>query len=139
MCATVRLRRNQIKVLDPGGVPIFSHSGKSQILHDFYKQLLGTSSNIEPISNLAVLMAPTALDNHQKELLVAPFCKTELRSALWSMKNDPSLGPDGFGPAFYKDFWNLTNSSLFTLLEEFHDLKAELSRINQFLIVLLPK
>ena len=53
------------------------------------------------------------------------------------MKND--LGPDGFGPAFFKFFWNLVNPSLVTLFEEFYENAADLQRINKSHIVLLPK
>ena len=55
------------------------------------------------------------------------------------MKNDSSPGPDGFGPAFFKFFWNLVNPSLVTLFEEFYENTADLQRINKSHIVLLPK
>ena len=55
------------------------------------------------------------------------------------MKNDSSPGPDGFGPTFFKFFWNLVNPSLVTLFEEFYENVADLQRINKSHILLLPK
>ena len=139
MCATIRLRKNQIRVLDPGDTLVFSHSGKEKILHDFYHNLLGIPSPTKPLSNLPSLLNHTALDSFQSSSLIAPFSLTEIKKALWAMKNDSSPGPDGFGPAFFKFFWNLVNPSLVTLFEEFYENVADLQRINKSHIVLLPK
>jgi hypothetical protein len=43
LCASARLRKNQIKVLDnDAGDSAFSHMAKATILHYFLKDLLGT-------------------------------------------------------------------------------------------------
>lgn len=55
------------------------------------------------------------------------------------MKDDSSRGPDGFGPAFLKKFWHLTSPLLLAIANEFCNGSADLSRINQSYIVLLPK
>lgn len=55
------------------------------------------------------------------------------------MNNDSSPGPDGFGPAFFKHFWPLISPVMSSLLEEFGEERADLLRINQSHIVLIPK
>ncbi|CAL5040144.1 unnamed protein product [Urochloa decumbens] len=50
-----------------------------------------------------------------------------------------SPGPDGFGPAFYRAFWPLLEDSVMAVLHAFHRGNADLARINQALVVLLPK
>jgi len=139
MCATIRLRKNQIRVPYLGDSTVHSHFGKEKILHDFYHNLLGISSPTNNLDNLASLLAPTALDSFQSSSLVANFTIPEIKNALWAMKNDSSLGPDGFGPAFFKYFWNLVSPRILDLFDEFYNNSADLQRINKFYIVLLPK
>ena len=90
MCATVRLRKNQIRVLEVDDSPILSHSGKEKVLHDFYHNLLGIASPTCPIDHLPSLLAPTALDSFQSFSLVTDFSLTEIKNGLWSMRNDSS-------------------------------------------------
>ncbi|KAM0821158.1 hypothetical protein ACQ4PT_048236 [Festuca glaucescens] len=49
------------------------------------------------------------------------------------------LGPDGFGPAFFKVFWLVVKEDLLAFLDEFHHGDAHLARLNQAFIALLPK
>jgi hypothetical protein len=39
--------------------------------------------------------------------LSVPFSEIEIHKALKSIPRDKSLGPDGFGSAFYQDFWSI--------------------------------
>ena len=126
MCATVRLRKNKIRVLEVNGSPIHSHSDKEKVLHDFYHNLLGVPSSITPINHLSTLLAPTALDSFRSSSLITEFSLAEIRNALQSMRNDSSPGPDGFGPAFFKYFWDLSGPCLKDLLEEFYNNTADL-------------
>lgn len=139
MCATIRLRKNQIRVLDPGDVPVYSHAGKAQILHKFYSDLLGHVSPVVSTPNLHASLSLRALDSFQSESLIAPFSNSEIKCALWGMKNDSSPGLDGFGPAFFKFFWSTISPSIFSLLQDFFELRSDLLPINQSHIVLLPK
>ncbi|KAK1609948.1 hypothetical protein QYE76_033621 [Lolium multiflorum] len=47
--------------------------------------------------------------------------------------------PDGFGPAFFKIFWDTVRSDIVAFLDEFHRGDSHLPGINQAYIVLLPK
>jgi hypothetical protein len=55
------------------------------------------------------------------------------------MDDNASPGPNGFGPAFFKKNWVLIKFALVDLMADFHALDADLRRINQSFIVLLPK
>jgi hypothetical protein len=39
--------------------------------------------------------------------LSVPFSEIEIHKALKSIPRDKSLAPDGFGSAFYQDFWSI--------------------------------
>lgn len=112
MCATIRLRKNQIKTVMVNGIAVSSHSGKHLALHSFYKQLLGTSNTCALLSGLPLMFQLCSLDSFQSAQLVRPFSLPEIRSALFAMCDSSSPGPDGFGPAFFKQNWNLVRNDL---------------------------
>jgi hypothetical protein len=63
----------------------------------------------------------------------------EIKSATLGMDVNSSPGPDGFGPAFFKENWNLVKDDLFAHLGAFHASNTDLRRLNKSYIVLLPK
>jgi hypothetical protein len=138
-CATIRLQKNKIRSLIHNGLPVFSHSGKASVLHDFYKDLLGTPAPSPLSFDLNSLFITSSLDSAQPASLVLPFDAAEIRLALLGMNSNASPGPDGFGLAFFKHFWDLTKDNLTSFLSDFHLCRSDLKRINKSYIVLLPK
>jgi hypothetical protein len=64
LCASGRLRKNQIKALDSDlGDLVFFHPAKATILHDFFKQLLSTPLPALDLLDLPQLVASTSLDS----------------------------------------------------------------------------
>jgi hypothetical protein len=55
------------------------------------------------------------------------------------MDNYSALGPDGFGPSFYKAAWQQIKPYIQNLLTEFHNHSAQLERLNRAYIVLIHK
>lgn len=106
--ASARLRKNQIRVLHNQNTPIYSHDGKAQLLHDFYKNLLGTSTPVTWNFSLHELYPSGPNLNHINAMLT----DEEIKQALMHMRTDSSPGPDGFGPAFFKKFWNIVQSDI---------------------------
>jgi len=64
-CATIRLQRNNIKLLQVDDTPVFSHSGKESILFNFFKDLLGSSGHSTVSFDLGELFADSSLDSFQ--------------------------------------------------------------------------
>lgn len=100
--------KNQVKVLYDQQVPVYSHKGKEKLLHEFYSSLLGTTSDITWHFSLEDLYP----DSHDFSHLDEQISAEEIKLALWTMKSSSSPGPDGFGPGFYKKFWDLTKQDL---------------------------
>ena len=71
--------------------------------------------------------------------LEAPFLEQEAKYALWAMRVDSSPGPDGFGPAFFRTFWQDVRGDIMAFLQEFHAGDARLDGVNRAYIALLPK
>ncbi|KAK1685871.1 hypothetical protein QYE76_046719 [Lolium multiflorum] len=140
LCASGRLQKNQIKNLDSDDdITVFSHHAKASILHAFFKELLGTPIHAVDRPDWDTLVASTSLDSTQVASIIHPFSIEEIRAALFSMNDNSSPGPDGFGPAFYKRNWDLVKSTLLDSLADFHSLSSDLRPINKSHIVLLPK
>jgi len=118
---------------------VFSHIGKEKILFDFYKNLLGASGSSTLSFDLNSLFAGSTLDTHQANTLIRPFDLDEIRLAVLGMNSNASLGPDGFGPAFFKKFWDLSKLHLLSYLSDFHIRQADLTSINKSYLVLIPK
>jgi len=55
------------------------------------------------------------------------------------MNSNASPGSDGFGPAFYKSFWDLVQPNVMSFMTDFHGRKANLHCINKAYIMLIPK
>ena len=138
-CATIRLQKFKIRSLIHNGLPVFSHSGKDLVLHEFYSNLLGTTTPYTFSFDLNSLFLSSTLDSAQSASLVRPFDATEIRLALLGMNSNASPGPDGFGPAFFKHFWELTKDNLTSFISDFSSRRSDLARINKSYIVLIPK
>ena len=55
------------------------------------------------------------------------------------MRVDSSPGPDGFGPAFFRTFWDTVRGDLCALRDAFHRGEAPLDCLNRAYVALLPK
>ncbi|WVZ62463.1 hypothetical protein U9M48_012212 [Paspalum notatum var. saurae] len=91
-------------------------------------------TNTAPIRN----DIPQVTDQ-ENELLVAPFCEEEVRSAIFQMKRNTAPGPDGFPPEFYQVFWSVIKEDLMALFVYFHRGTLPLHSLNFGTIILLPK
>jgi hypothetical protein len=81
LCASGRLRNNQLKVLNDGdGNPTFSHDAKAHIVHSFFHDLLGEPRLSSDSLDLHPLIRSTSLDSTQAASLIRPFSESELRT-----------------------------------------------------------
>nr|GFA71986.1 hypothetical protein [Tanacetum cinerariifolium] len=64
---------------------------------------------------------------------------TEVKSAMFSMGNDKSLGPDGFTAAFFKDTWDIIGVDVIKAVKEFFTNGRLLKELNHTIIALIPK
>ena len=138
-CATIRLQLNNIKLLRVDDTPVFSHSGKESILFNFFKDLLGSSGHSTVSFDLGELFADSSLDSFQAEALILPFESFELKLVVLGMNNNASPGPDGFGPAFYKSFWDLSMPNIMPFMSNFFARHADLKGVNKSYLILILK
>ncbi|KAE8785836.1 hypothetical protein D1007_40341 [Hordeum vulgare] len=97
-----RLASNCSTTTEVNGAVITLHIGKAAILHDYFKNLLGTQSTSVINFDLDSLMIGSKLNSSQALSLIRPFSLEEIKLAILSMNVNASPGLDGFGPAFFK-------------------------------------
>jgi hypothetical protein len=134
--ASTKYRKNKIHTLQHDGSDYSSHHHKMNILTAFFKQLLGQPF-IPNWSFSLQHLYPQTVTNLSS--LALPFSQEEITDAFFQMNSFASPGPDGFGPSFYKKYWQSIKSDIFQLFNQFHNQSADLSSINRAFIVLLPK
>jgi hypothetical protein len=131
------LRRNNIRVLDVGGVVVSSHQDKTAALSAHLRRLLGAHIAATGHLDLAVLYTDSATVDTTS--LVAPFSELEARTAVKSMNRHSCPRLDGFGPGFYVVSWPTVAPAVMVLAHSFHDRTTELERLNRSYVVLIPK
>jgi hypothetical protein len=135
--ATLRFRRNNIRVLLVDGAEVVDHHGKAEALRAFYTELLGRARPTAWAFDLDSLYdgAPRV----DGRALIAPFDDKEIKAAIWAMDQNSAPGPDGLGPSFYRAAWQQVSPALTELFGAFHAGAADLGCINRAHISLLPK
>ena len=73
------------------------------------------------------------------EALIKPFSEKEIKHAIFEMKEDSAPGPDGFGVAFFKNFWEMIKDEIIDMVNDFYLGNLDISRLNYGVITLLPK
>nr|GEU65637.1 hypothetical protein [Tanacetum cinerariifolium] len=81
-----------------------------------------------------------AFINHYEALdMVRVVSSQEVKSAMLSMGNDKSPGPDGFTATFFKDTWNIIGSDVTKAIFEFFTNGRLLKELNHTILALIPK
>jgi hypothetical protein len=99
------------------------------------KELLGTrplqpTSTIEP----ATLTGTTDLTG-----LAAHFTKLEIKRAIFHLAKGKASGPNRFPNEFFQRYWPIIKGDIIQVLNDLHDHKVDLWRINKAHISLIPK
>ncbi|GJR71446.1 hypothetical protein Tco_0083811 [Tanacetum coccineum] len=71
--------------------------------------------------------------------MVWPVTDLEVKETMFSMRNDKSLGPDGFTAAFFKEAWDIVASDVINAVKEFFVNGTLLKELNHTIIALIPK
>lgn len=115
--ATQRLRTNQIRGIEVGGVLVTSHTGKTQALTEHLISILGVTSPTQWHFNLSELYR----DSSRADVapLDAPFTSEEALAAVRAMNWNSAPGPDGFGSSFYQASWNTVSPRIMQFMHAF--------------------
>lgn len=134
--ATDRHRRNKISHLKlDNDTIVTSHQEKAQILHNTYKDRMGTQGQVQMVLNLAELITPVENLDHLSEMA----SKEEVDSIIKNMPTGRAPGPDGFNGLFLKKCWNIISQDYYELAVQFCNGNIPVDNLNYSYITLIPK
>lgn len=104
----------------------------------FYSSLLGTKDQCEAPSPDVIVCGPV-LNSELCEGLICAVSDEEILTALKSIGNDKSPGPDGYNSNFDKSTWSIIDPSVCAAVKEFFINGRLLRQINHTILALIPK
>lgn len=109
--ASSRWKINKIhSLLDPDNNRITDENQLCDVARNYFVDLFQEQiSDTEPV--IEAIEASISIEDNNN--LSAPFVISEFKEALFSMKADKCLGPDGFNPGFFQKIWASCGEELF--------------------------
>jgi hypothetical protein len=137
MSATARSKVKKIdKLKNENDEIITGQQHLCEVAQKYFHELFTPKGGVlDPVLSL-ILPRVSEADN---AILEAPITKEEVRVALFQMHPDKSPGPDGFNPAFYRNFWELCGDDIFTAIKDWLWRGYFPSTLNETNICLIPK
>ncbi|XP_075080308.1 uncharacterized protein LOC142165830 [Nicotiana tabacum] len=106
---------------------------------NFYKSLIGSSTEKLPAINIVNMKAVLTLTQQQKLDLISPVSKEKIQRGLESIGEDKAPGIDGYNATFFKKAWGITKEEVCESVNEFFNNGKMYKAINCTAITLLPK
>ncbi|GJR45040.1 sodium/hydrogen exchanger 6 [Tanacetum coccineum] len=95
-----------------------------------------TFSKFDPQSDL---LFTRVLDDAKAEFMVRDVSNDEVKSAIFSIRDDRAPGPDGFTAAFFKKAWDVVGGDITCVVRDFLSNGKLLKELNHTIISLIPK
>ena len=84
-------------------------------------------------------LSATKVSAEMNDLLVAPYMKEEVKTALFQMFPTKAPGPDGFPAHFYHHHWELCGAEVTEVVLRIIRGEESAESINDTVLVLIPK
>lgn len=134
-----RRARSQINSINsPTGERVTDSQNVQTIFLNYYRGLLGTSSEHLTRLDLSIMQYGSILSNEQQEALIASVESWEIKEALFSIHNGKAP-PDGFFAGFFKATWHIIHEEFTAAVTDFFSSGKLLKQINATNLCLLPK
>ncbi|KAL2900389.1 hypothetical protein RDABS01_025471 [Bienertia sinuspersici] len=134
-----RLQNNIYAIRDMKGDLLDKPTEVAASFLQFYQELLGTEISQREVVMQEIVNRGPVLNEGQRESLIAPFIKDEIKKAMFSIHGDKAPGPDGFGSYFYKDNWEIVGDQTCEAVLSFFDSGKLLKEVNSTFLSLIPK
>lgn len=134
--ATMQHKNNSIaSLIGQDGTEVTSHGAKASLLHEAFKERLGTIEHHNIPPDLLNLLTP----HNNLSFLEEAFSTEEIDVVIKDMPSNKSPGPDGFNTYFIKKCWPIIKQDFYDLCHQFHKGDLCLQSINNSYITLIPK
>jgi len=108
-------------------------------MQQFYKRLLGEQNNWRRQIDPHVIGMGNILTVEQQLALCASFTEKDIKTAIFSIPNTKSPGPDGFSSGFFKSTWHLTGGLVKDAIQQFFLTRKMPDYLGGTKLVLIPK
>lgn len=82
---------------------------------------MGTSTTSLKGINLKALRNGKQQDSEDAHNLIRPITESEVRKALFGIRNHKALGIDGFNSVFFKKAWAIVKDDFFEVVSDFFE------------------
>jgi hypothetical protein len=106
---------------------------------DFYTNLFGPSIPCVMKLREDFWEGRSELSTEEANYLIRPFDEEEIKHAIDIMHVDSAPSPNGFGVAFFKNFWHLIGGDLMKMFRDFHGENLDIQSLNYGFNSLVPK
>ncbi|XP_019150943.1 PREDICTED: uncharacterized protein LOC109147742 [Ipomoea nil] len=130
-------RRNKVKRLKDGtGNWVEGEEAVGGVMLEYFQTLFkADDGNMqEVIRNIA-----SRVSTHDNARMLKPVTAEEVRIAVFQMHPDKSPGPDGLGPGFFQQYWDIVGPEVTLFCREFVETAHLPERARNTYIVLIPK
>jgi hypothetical protein len=101
-----------------------------EYITNYYEELFGKPERNNFSMDESLVEDVPQITLEENEALVAEFSEKEVRDAIFHMKHNKALGPDGFLAEFYQVFWCLIKNDLMAMFRDFHNGSLPLFYLN---------
>lgn len=139
LVANGRKRKKMITLLEHEGEEITEKEEIKQAICSYYKQLFGMQPTRKVSMGVNAWATNRRLTKEDNLSLTRPFSEKEVKEAVFNMMENSAPGPDGFGVAFYKKFWEVVKEELMEIVNDFYMEILDISRLTYGVITLITK
>ncbi|GKB51179.1 hypothetical protein Tco_0901932 [Tanacetum coccineum] len=132
-----RVSRSRIDVVTDANGAVYHNNDVAKAFINHYEVFLGQPGNTSDFNTDNLF--PTRLNDSEALNMVRDISSQEVKSAMFSMGNDKSPGPDGFTAGFFKDTWDIIGADVTKAVSEFFTNGRLLKELNHTIIALIPK
>ncbi|GFZ09181.1 hypothetical protein Acr_20g0009890 [Actinidia rufa] len=133
-----RARSQIVEFTKEDGASTISIQQVRSLSVEFYKNLLGVKIDCSRLDR-EVFVEGKIVDEKHVLSLIQPVSDEEVKSALFSIGDDKTPGPDGYSSCFFKNAWSIVGSDVCAVVKDFFVYGKLLTQLNYAVITLVPK
>jgi hypothetical protein len=114
-----RRRKKTIAFLDSDEGEVTSHKEITNHIVNYYKQLFGHNDPCSMHLGDDFWPKDLKLEGIDKEKLICPFPREEIKEVIMGMKEYSAPGPNGFSVSFFKKFWEIIKWDMLKMFQDF--------------------
>ena len=110
-----------------------------QVMHSFYKHLLGSQPVIRHQIDMEVIHQGPVLSQEQQLNLCKEFSEKDIKTAMFYISNIKSPRLNGFSSVFFKSTWAKTGPLICSAVKQFFKIGKLTMKVSATKLIMLPK